>query len=60
MTRIRAANAQDAEAWLSLRYAMWPDGNQEEHRSEIDASPEAHCAVGFQDARLIQCFRKDL
>ncbi len=32
---IRPATRRDAAAWLRLRYALWPDASESEHRAEI-------------------------
>ncbi|MGD2134707.1 MAG: GNAT family N-acetyltransferase [Gemmatimonadales bacterium] len=37
MTGVRHANPADADAWLRMRLALWPDGSEAEHRQEIDA-----------------------
>ena len=34
--RVRRVRAADAEAWLRLRHALWPDDAIDEHRAEID------------------------
>src|SRR5438093_13089120 len=36
MITVRPATPSDAAAWLELRYALWPDGSQAEHREAID------------------------
>jgi aminoglycoside 6'-N-acetyltransferase I len=36
MTQIRAVTKADTEDWLSLRHALWPDGNLAEHRQDIE------------------------
>ena len=33
---IRHAIARDAETWLELRHALWPDTSRDEHRREIE------------------------
>lgn len=37
---VREAVAADAESWLRMRHALWPDGSEEEHRAEIAARLE--------------------
>ncbi|MFN8571561.1 MAG: aminoglycoside 6'-N-acetyltransferase [Gemmatimonadaceae bacterium] len=32
---VRPVRAADAEAWLDMRVALWPEGGREEHRAEI-------------------------
>jgi aminoglycoside 6'-N-acetyltransferase I len=32
---VRAAQPSDAEPWLRLRRALWPEGSEDEHRAEI-------------------------
>ena len=32
---VRPVSKSDAEAWLLLRQALWPDGSEGEHREEI-------------------------
>ena len=34
--RVRRASASDAEAWLRMRHALWPDDTVDEHRADID------------------------
>ena len=36
MMTIRPVTDSDADSWLDLRYALWPDGSESEHRGEID------------------------
>ena len=36
MTIIRSAAAADADEWLRMRHALWPDGSLEQHRQDID------------------------
>jgi aminoglycoside 6'-N-acetyltransferase I len=33
--RIRLATIDDQDAVISLRFALWPDGSQDEHRSDV-------------------------
>jgi aminoglycoside 6'-N-acetyltransferase I len=33
---IRPATPKDADAWARLRYALWPDGSEADHRQEAD------------------------
>lgn len=33
---VRSATARDANAWLGLRHALWPEGSEAEHREEIE------------------------
>lgn len=33
---VREAKPDDADAWLQLRGALWPEGSAAEHREEID------------------------
>lgn len=35
MPRVRPAASDDAGTWLAMREALWPEGNTEEHASEI-------------------------
>lgn len=35
MISVRSARPDDAQAWLQLRYALWPDGSETEHAAEI-------------------------
>ena len=42
MTAIRLATKADAEAWLSMRMALWPDANEEELRPEVARYFVAH------------------
>jgi aminoglycoside 6'-N-acetyltransferase I len=35
MVRIKHVTRSDADAWLDLRYALWPDGTRAEHSQEI-------------------------
>jgi aminoglycoside 6'-N-acetyltransferase I len=44
-TRVRAARATDAAAWLQLRRALWPEGSEAEHRAEI----EQFCVGGVRE-----------
>lgn len=36
MTRVRPVAPGDAEAWLRMRVALWPDGSEAEHAAEIE------------------------
>jgi aminoglycoside 6'-N-acetyltransferase I len=36
MTIVRPAKPTDADAWLELRHALWPDHSKAEHGEEID------------------------
>lgn len=36
MTEIRAVTAADAEGWLAMRLALWPEGSEAEHRRDIE------------------------
>ncbi len=36
MTGVRPAERKDAEAWLRMRRALWPEGSEREHRKEIE------------------------
>lgn len=36
MIRVRHVARSDANAWLTLRHALWPEGSLEEHRAEIE------------------------
>lgn len=36
MMRVRSAKRSDADSWLEMRVALWPDGSAAEHREEID------------------------
>jgi aminoglycoside 6'-N-acetyltransferase I len=33
---VRPVTSADASAWLRMRCALWPEGSESEHRSEID------------------------
>lgn len=35
MVTIRRVTDRDADSWLELRCALWPDGSESEHRGEI-------------------------
>jgi hypothetical protein len=35
MITVSAATSADAEAWLRMRAALWPEGDVAEHREEI-------------------------
>ncbi|HMG18985.1 MAG TPA: aminoglycoside 6'-N-acetyltransferase [Gemmatimonadales bacterium] len=35
MTHVRPATPADAEVWLRMRCALWPEGAEAEHRDEI-------------------------
>lgn len=35
MTHVRTVGSADAEAWLRMRCALWPEGTEAEHRDEI-------------------------
>lgn len=37
MVVVRPVLSSDAEAWLRMRCALWPDGSEAEHRGEITA-----------------------
>lgn len=37
MIRIRDAAKGDADAWLELRHALWPEGSLDDHRTEIES-----------------------
>ena len=37
MITVRSATPRDADAWLRMRCALWPDGSDAEHRRDIDA-----------------------
>lgn len=34
--RVRHATSVDANAWLTMRRALWPEGSEAEHRAEIE------------------------
>lgn len=36
VTVVRAVAAGDAEDWLRMRHALWPDGTLAQHRQDID------------------------
>ncbi|MGH7426785.1 MAG: GNAT family N-acetyltransferase [Candidatus Methylomirabilaceae bacterium] len=36
MITVRSARPDDAQVWLRLRHALWPDGSKVEHGAEID------------------------
>lgn len=36
MITVRPARPTDAESWLLLRCALWPEGSEAEHRGEIN------------------------
>lgn len=33
---IRSATSKDADLWLRMRQALWPDGSVAEHRADVD------------------------
>jgi aminoglycoside 6'-N-acetyltransferase I len=35
--QIRSATPRDAESWVRLRHALWPEGPEDEHRQEAAA-----------------------
>ena len=67
MMTTRAINPADAQAWLRLRCALWPEGSEAEHREEIVrffagealeplavllAEDGAGCPVGFAELSI--------
>jgi aminoglycoside 6'-N-acetyltransferase I len=42
MTTVRSATKADAEAWLAMRMALWPDANVDELRLEVGRYFVAH------------------
>jgi aminoglycoside 6'-N-acetyltransferase I len=36
MITVRPVTPSDADVWLQLRHALWPEGSAAEHREEID------------------------
>jgi aminoglycoside 6'-N-acetyltransferase I len=53
--RVRAAEARDAQAWLEMRRALWPEGSADEHAHEIAAflrgvAPEPLAVLVAEDA----------
>lgn len=57
---VRHATKGDSEAWLELRYALWPDGSHNEHRREIESflagtarEPQAVLLAENEDGRII-------
>jgi aminoglycoside 6'-N-acetyltransferase I len=36
MMTVRSAKLSDADSWLEMRLALWPDGTEAEHRGEIE------------------------
>ena len=37
MSAIRPARPEDSAAWLRMRHALWPEGSEQEHATEIAA-----------------------
>jgi aminoglycoside 6'-N-acetyltransferase I len=67
---VRPVTPTDAPAWLRLRLALWPDGSESEHASEIDrffrgrareplavliAEDEASQTLGFAELSIRAC-----
>ncbi len=57
---VRQAARADAQAWLDLRSAFWPDGSRQEHRAEIEAffdgrarAPQAVLLAAAGDGRIV-------
>jgi aminoglycoside 6'-N-acetyltransferase I len=44
MTTVRSATKADAETWLAMRMALWPDGGEEDLRLEVARYFVAHGA----------------
>ena len=36
MITVRSAKPNDVDSWLRMRRALWPEGSEAEHRTEID------------------------
>ncbi|MBM0108566.1 GNAT family N-acetyltransferase [Steroidobacter sp. S1-65] len=60
MITIRNATAEDANAWLELRCALWPEGSLDEHRAEIASflagsarEPQAVLLAEDDDGRIV-------
>lgn len=58
--RVRPATTHDGEAWLELRYALWPDGSIDEHRREIESfldgtarDPQAVLLAEGEDGEIV-------
>ena len=53
MLLVRPVGPSDAEAWLRMRCALWPEGSEAEHRTEIaaflDRSAREPAAVLFAE-----------
>jgi aminoglycoside 6'-N-acetyltransferase I len=70
MTSVRPVRPGDAAAWLRMRHALWPEGSEAEHRTEIEeflagrsraplavllAEDEAGRVVGFAELSIRWC-----
>lgn len=60
MVVIRSVARSDAAAWLRMRLALWPEGSEEEHRTEIEEflaglarAPLAVLLAEDEDGRLV-------
>lgn len=42
MIKVRNAAKEDADAWLALRHALWPEGSLDDHRTEIESFLAGH------------------
>ena len=56
MITVRAVTPADADAWLHMRLALWPEGSEVEHREEIarffaGALPEPEAVFLAEDPR---------
>jgi aminoglycoside 6'-N-acetyltransferase I len=70
MITVRPVTLRDADAWLRMRVALWPDGSEAEHRRDIDgvlagrapeplavllAEDDAGTAIGFAELSIRPC-----
>lgn len=68
--QMRSANPADAETWLRMRHALWPESSEAEHRAEIEgyfagratepqevllAEDDAGRPLGFAELSLRPC-----
>jgi aminoglycoside 6'-N-acetyltransferase I len=60
MFNARSVTAADAESWLSMRCALWPEGSRLEHREEIARflagharEPQAVFVAEDEQARIV-------
>ena len=57
---VRAIERADADAWLDLRVALWPEGSRSEHEGEIEryfagqaSEPQAVLVATSDDGHLV-------